>query len=168
MKKFVSILMALCILTGVAVPAYAMEISTSEEMNTCSTTTSDPLNLVYGQSKTLAMGETINQKTYTYLGTLKLPDDPRIHRIIFKASFGKYNDTGIGDVKLDVRFKRDGTPIYDKSFAYLDYNGVTGQQIVNGVSMGQEIEVWVDASSVSQSNGNIRSIFLYAFEVYTD
>lgn len=159
--KVVSFLMAVVMLLGGSIPAYAADTSRSGY-----------LNLGYGEAKYLTVSTLVNHRTYIYIGTIKLPNDARVHRIIYKAAFVKSSDdAGIGSVDLKVQFRRNGSSIYDKTFtAGTNDAGVTGQQEVTGVSMGQEIEVWLDASSTNpaQSNGNIRSILVNYFEVYTD
>lgn len=157
------------------VPAYAMETKTNftHQKSTISESTAKATSMYlgYGEAKNLASNITIKNRTYTYVGSVVLPNDNRIHRIIYKADFIKGSgDTGGGDVSLDVKLVRNGVNIHTASYDYMENFGYTRQIEVTGLSKNQVIDVYLDASSVnpSESNGSIRQIYLYYIQFYTD
>ncbi len=177
-NKFASMILAICMVIGVAIPAYAMELpnSTTEaelyetEDSGVATQSSVPeVHLGYTEAKDLFYNQLVDQKSYKLMGRIYLPNDPHINRIIYTAFFKKDDsDTGIGDVKLNLQFRRNGEVIYNDSFEYMKTAGMLLRKEVKGVHMNEVIEVWADASSVSQSNGSIRKILITNMGVYTD
>lgn len=174
--KFTSMLMAICMMIGVCVPAYAMEsydsaVESEMESDTITPRSVPAITLKYGEAKTLTAGIMINGRTYIKIGTVQLPDDNRVHRIIFSGSFKKADtDHGGGPVSLDLRFIRSGQIIGQFSFNYNTTLGQIPQTELAGLGKNQVIEVWADASSVnpSESNGSIREIYLYSLGFYSD
>lgn len=174
--KLASMMMAICMMIGVCVPAYAMEsydsvAESNMEADSIMPRTIPTINLRYGEAQTLTSGITINGKTYIHIGTVNLPNDARIHRIIFSGSFKKADtDHGGGPVSLDLRFIRGGKKIGEYSFNYNTTLGQIRQTELTGLGMNQSIEVWADASSVNpaESNGSIREIYLYSLGFYCD
>ena len=103
--KFASMIMAICMVVGVAVPAYAMELPNSvaeAEFSEAATQSSVPeVHLGYTEAKDLFFNQLVDQKSFKLIGRIYLPNDPHINRIIYTAFFEKAtSDTGGGDVQL--------------------------------------------------------------------
>lgn len=82
-------------------------------------------------------------------------------------------DQGIGDVKLTVQVLDSArNAITGKYVFYPDEgsNGMTYSNITINVPYGQQIRIWMDASSVnpSQSNGKYRAIYVQDFWAFVD
>lgn len=115
------------------------------------------------------------------LNDVEVDDDERVHRLIFRFYFAKsFLDNGIGDVKLTVYARKENGQILQSnsiSTPYVDetVNGGTkgltnGQFFIEGVSPGETLHIWLDASTADgvTSNGNFRSIWVESGQVYCD
>lgn len=187
--KVTSMILAATILicSGVAAPVYAKETEndvaySTEESNVSVAASGESLGLMgfsaaelhlpYGNAQPLKSSITLYHSSYQKLGKIYLPqNDGRIHRIIYKVQFMKDPyDQGNGDVRLKVDFRRNGVTIHHGEYDYEDLTNGIIQAEFNGVSAGQQIEVWADAATNPDytSNGHWRKLYIFKFEVYTD
>ena len=115
------------------------------------------------------------------LNDIKVSNDPRVHRLIFRFNFSKsFLDNGIGNVKMTVYARKGNGQILKSnsiSTPYVDetinggIKGLTnGQFFIKNVSPGEQLHIWLDASTADgvTSNGNFRSIWVESGQVYCD
>ena len=130
------------------------------------------LSLTYGKDETLQDGITLYHKSYVKLGSVTLPNDDRIHRLIYKVMFCKDPyDEGIGNVKISLKFVRNGIVLSNPSYdANTGNTNRTVQAELLNLGKNQTIDIYADASTVSgtTSNGNLRKLYIFFFDVYTD
>lgn len=168
--KIVTFMLAMCMLVGsFATVAYANGLY--------------PWNrtLIYGQSfhifatdqnNSSQYGEDI--ENYETLGTYTL-SDPRTNKFRVRADFRKSEyDRGPANsnVKLRVRATRaNGKVLFDiTKDPKADGTGIFDSDFIYGVSQGEKITIWVDASTATgySGNGNFRTVRFDDFVIYYD
>lgn len=176
--KVVSLVLTMCFILAGSNPisSYAMEddimqleVSENAEVSTRSV---GQKNLEYG--KDVEFKHNFDFRNYTRnIPAVKMPNDPRIHRVLLKFWFRKdKNDNGLGDVQLTVSLIRNG--VVDgcagpfRTTETETAGGYTEVVVEFDVSMNETVAFELDASSYSTSNGNYRSIDIYRSWVYTD
>ena len=126
-------------------------------------------NLAYGAIRNVIDPQVLGDRNYVKIATVNLPNDDRIHRILFATLYNRASeDQGIGNINLKVKMTRNGVKIYEKEFKFEETNGIIDQAEVLNVSKNQSIDIWIDTASAGASNGNFRKIFMSFFNVYTD
>lgn len=165
--RIASVAMALCMMIGVASSAQAAGGTMGEHPFT-----PGYRELQYGKDVNLKSNISLYSTTYEKVGTIKLPDDNRIHRIIFLARFCKDpSDTGNGYVRLNLQFRRNGQVIHSTGYnTSANETNPSWRGEFSGVSKNQVIDVYADAVTApgSTPNGNLRCIYMPVFDVYTD
>lgn len=78
-------------------------------------------------------------------------------------------DAGLGNVKLTIKVKdaNTGAVIANSTYTLNAYEGSSRWLTTNKIDLGyanRKIQVWFDASSTGQSNGNYRSIQVLEFK----
>lgn len=184
-KIFVSLtsfLLVFCMMFGMTTSAFAMEndasgLATNSVRANNQTFGTHPftakhISLAYGEAKTLQSGISLYNSTPEYLGSVTLPNDNRIHRIIFETTFCKDPyDEGNGNVQLNLIFKRNGVELDTRE--YVANEGTPNryvQEELTGLGKNQTIDIYADVVTApnTTSNGYLRKMYIFNFGVYTD
>lgn len=185
-KKFfigiTSFLLVFCVMFGMATSAFAMEGDSSNLTSNVARAddrtfgrhpfTANHISLAYGEAKTLQSGISLYNSTPEYLGSVTLPDDDHIHRIIYEALFCKDPyDQGNGNVQLVLIFKRNGVELARRPYLVDEQNPNSHiQQELTGLGKNQTIDIYADVVTApnTTSNGYLRKMYILNFGVYTD
>ena len=165
--------MIMCVIACATTPVYAAECDVDEaeniEQEEMTTRAATSTNLAYGAIRNVIDPQVLGDRNYVKIATVNLPNDDRIHRILFATLYNRASeDQGIGNINLKVKMTRNGVKIYEKEFKFEETNGIIDQAEVLNVSKNQSIDIWIDTASAGASNGNFRKIFMSFFNVYTD